>query len=220
MTYGKTFVSKFLYKRQRLPCNPSRLNQTGSILFPFDATTSSIMIEAECFFVDTLGCLETFLQCCDPINLFVEDRINDEGFLIDKNEDAISVILQTIHERVLLSRRFWNIAALNRSVLERLRFFHSFFDRPGHKGDRNFLLLCQFHQFLTWVVFEDIPMASRLITWGLPDRGRFFRDSETRPSNVVPPDEESFCLPSAALKSQFSWSSRVTKWIFQFFNSH
>ena len=73
----------------------------------------SVMIEARCLVVDTLRCPETSFSNV----LFVEDRIKGESFLIGKYEDSNSVIHQIIQQMMLLCRRFWIIAAINRGFL-------------------------------------------------------------------------------------------------------
>ena len=123
------------------------------------------------------------------------------------------------HAHVLLSRCVWiNIAARNRSFLERVPSFFSFhlFHRHEHRGDRNLLPLCQSYQFLTWAFFKAFLMASWHITRGVLDRERSFSYSEAFKScstrwTVI------FLTFSCFEKSQISWSPGVTKWIFKFF---
>ena len=138
------------------------------------------------------------------------------NFLIQKVRIQFWESFRSFNKRVLLSSRLWTVFAFNRDYLEFLRpFFSYLFDYLRHIGDWNFLHLCQPWPFLAWVIFKGIfddRLAYNLRSLWL----RTTHLGTLRPSNVVHPDEQPFCWRSAALISQFSWSSRATKWIFQF----
>ena len=114
----------------------------------------------------------------DPIILFIEDRINCESFLIGKDENSISEILQVIQQMGDSLQTLLNHCCTQQGFLETSQIFLLFFNHPGYSRDWNFLLLCQSFIFWQTLFSKAFLMSSWLVTWDLPDRGRFFRVSE------------------------------------------
>ena len=90
---------------------------------PFAATTPRILIGATCLLSHSAVFRDCISKRYDPFILFVDDRINAESFLIEKLRIRLPWFFRSFNKLVHLSRRIWNIAALNRGFLKRLRFF-------------------------------------------------------------------------------------------------
>ena len=96
---------------------------------------------------------------------------------------------RSFKKQVLFSKRFWAIAALNRDFLERLQFFSHIFLNILDAVETKIFFLCLccaifvifWHGLFRtriWASGMERRMPSWFITWGLPDRGRFFTDSK------------------------------------------
>ena len=165
-------------------------------------------------------------NCYRPTILFIKDTINGESFLIGKNEDLIPRFFRSLHKRALLSRCFWTIVTVNKGFLECLRYFPPIL--------LTFLVTLEteiFFFFASLVIFWHdsffFLMASWLITWDLPERGRSVRDSETFKRyypqwTVILVTFRCFGI-SVFLKPALCFGISVflkpalTKWIFHFF---
>ena len=170
------------------------------------------MIGSGCLFVDTLRCLKTSY----PIILFVEDRINSESFLFGKYEDSISVILHVMQQACALLQTFLNHCCMHSTGFywNVSNFFLSS-SRPSWtqwRLETEIFFFCASLLFSSMGHFESFLMASELISWSLSYWRRSFRYFEA--FKHFPPDEQSFCWRSFALKFQIFRRLRTAKWIF------
>ena len=130
-----------------------RSNQSGGIFSTFDATTPRA--ESTTAWLLTQHIQTSFANVTTrSIILFVEDMINGENFLIEKNEDFIPVNFQVIRQTGVPLQALLNNCCINRAFLERQTVFINLSNHLGHSGDKNFLFLCQSCHFLAWVVVE------------------------------------------------------------------
>ena len=138
------------------------------------------MTEAERLVIDSQRCSETsFLVVMTQSFCLLKTGSTVNIFFIGKDVDRFPCFFWGFYKRMLLSRRFWTIAALNRGFLERLWLFLPVFltnldtERTDLFSFRASLVAFRHESFST-TFFK----TSWLMTWGLPGRLRYSRDSE------------------------------------------
>ena len=105
----RIFVLKTSCKRPILACSPFNPNRRHHLLVQCYKAKWLLMLRYS----------ETSFPTYYPIILFIKDRINGENFLIEKMRIRFPWFLRSFNKQMLLFRRFWIIAALNRNFLER-----------------------------------------------------------------------------------------------------
>ena len=163
------------------------------------------MIEAGCIVVDILRCSKTSFPNVTTRSFCLLNSVSTMNvFSSEKMVIRFPCFFRSFNKRVLF-RHFQTIAAFNRGFLERLRLFLSSFWPSWTQWGTEIFFCSSLVIFWLGPFSEAYLVASWLIIWGLPDRGRSFRDC---------------CLQmlfQLLWKKQFSGTQRETKLIFQFF---
>ena len=159
------------------------------------------MTEARCLVVDTLRCSETSFPKLTTLSFcLLKTGSTLKAFLWEKNGDSISVILQVLQQTVLLSRHFWTILLYSTAVSWNVSELYLPFLTILATVETEIFFLCA-----SLVFFWHGSFSGAFL---MPSWHKTLRSSRStlRLSNVVMPDEQSFCWRAAALKSQFPWS--------------
>ena len=200
-------MEELLWKRHILACSLVQTKPEAS------SPRSMLRRLASCLRLDawllTLCGVEWYHSQALQPGHFVCWRKNQRwNFRIGENEGSIPWFFRSFSKPVLFSRCFWPIAALNKGFLELLMLFPSIFLTILDTVETEIFFFCAslvifWHGSLSMAFL----VASWLISWGLPDRGRSFRNLQAfkRCSTwwtVI-------LLTFNCLKFQFSWGLRV-----------